>query len=116
MKDQLPSPDFDRSRYDRPNQDWECGWTCDGCPCRIGPSPSGKCRATAECRPVLEAMRREVGAEWLLWGTDMPFQNRFCTYRQSRTYLERHARDLFSPSEMAALMGGNAARLLRLAR
>jgi predicted TIM-barrel fold metal-dependent hydrolase len=69
-----------------------------------------------ECRPVLEAMRREVGAEWLLWGTDMPFQNRFCTYRQSRTYLERHARDLFSPSEMAALMGGNAARLLRLAR
>jgi hypothetical protein len=46
----------------------------------------------------------------------MPFQNRFCTYRQSRTYLERHARDLFSPSEMAALMGGNAARLLRLAR
>lgn len=67
-----------------------------------------------ECRPVLEAMRREIGSEWLLWGTDMPFQNRFCTYRQSRTYLERHARDLFTESELAAVMGGNAARLLRL--
>lgn len=69
-----------------------------------------------ECHPVLEAMVREVGADWLLWGTDMPFQNRFCTYRQSRTYLERHAQHLFAPSEMAALMGGNAARLLRLGR
>lgn len=64
MKDQLPSPDFDRSRYDRPNQDWECGWTCDGCPCRIGPSPSGTCRATAECRPVLEKKDGEDKGRW----------------------------------------------------
>lgn len=64
MKDQLPSPDFDRSRYERPNQDWECGWTCDGCPCRIGPSPSGECRATAECRPVLEKKDGEEKGRW----------------------------------------------------
>lgn len=64
MKDQLPSPDFDRSRYERPNQDWECGWTCDGCPCRIGPSPAGKCRATAECRPVLEKKEGEEKGRW----------------------------------------------------
>ncbi len=64
VKDQLPSPDFDRSRYERPNQDWECGWTCDGCPCRIGPSPDGKCRATAECRPVLEKKAGEEKGHW----------------------------------------------------
>ncbi len=64
VKDQLPSPDFDRSRYERPNQDWECGWTCDGCPCRIGPSPSGECRATAECRPVLEKKEGEEKGRW----------------------------------------------------
>ena len=46
----LPSPDFDETRYERPNKDWICGHTCDGCPCRIGPSPSGECRATTECR------------------------------------------------------------------
>lgn len=64
MKDQLPSPDFDRSRYERPNQNWECGWTCDGCPCRIGPSPTGECRATAECRPVLEQKEGEQKGRW----------------------------------------------------
>ena len=31
-----PSPDFDESRYERPNKNWLCGHTCDGCPCRIG--------------------------------------------------------------------------------
>ncbi len=64
MKDQLPSPDFDRNRYDRPNQNWECGRTCEGCPCRIGPSPSGECRATAECRPVLEKKDGEEKGRW----------------------------------------------------
>ena len=29
------------------------------------------------CRPWLRAMLAEVGADRLLWGTDMPFQNRF---------------------------------------
>ena len=64
MKDQLPSPDFDRHRYERPNQDWECGWTCDGCPCRIGPSPTGECRATTECRPVLAKKEGEEKGRW----------------------------------------------------
>ena len=35
-------------------------------------------------QPVLEEMVEKIGADRLLWGTDMPFQNRFCTYRQSR--------------------------------
>jgi len=48
-----PSPDFDSNRYERPNKKWVCGNAKDGCPCRIGPSPSGDCRATTECAPRL---------------------------------------------------------------
>lgn len=64
VKEQLPSPDFDRNQYDRPNHNWECGRACEGCPCRIGPSPSGECRATAECRPVLEKKDGEEKGRW----------------------------------------------------
>lgn len=60
----LPSPDFDRSRYERPNKNWVCGHACDGSPCRIGPSPSGKCRATTECFPELELKQGEETGTW----------------------------------------------------
>jgi hypothetical protein len=43
----------------------------------------------------------------------MPFQNRFCTYRQSREWIERYC-DFLEPSQLASLMGGTAARLLRI--
>jgi predicted TIM-barrel fold metal-dependent hydrolase len=69
-----------------------------------------------ECRPALEGMIRHIGPSRLLWGTDMPFQNRFCTYRQSRHYLERHCTDLLSPTDLAQVLGGTAARLLGLRR
>jgi len=60
MKDQLPTPDFNSNQYARPNQDWECGWACDGKPCRIGPDPKGHCRATFECKPALELREGET--------------------------------------------------------
>ena len=44
-----------------------------------------------EAWPMLEAMVEHIGADRLVWGTDMPFQNRFCTYRQSRDYIEKYA-------------------------
>jgi predicted TIM-barrel fold metal-dependent hydrolase len=65
------------------------------------------------CQPVLEAMAEQVGCDRLLWGTDMPFQNRFCTYRQSREWIERYSTFL-DPDQLAAVMGGTAARLLRI--
>ena len=40
-----------------------------------------------EVWPALQEMVARLGARRLLWGTDMPFQNRFCTYRQSRRWL-----------------------------
>ena len=60
----VPTPDFNESNYDRPNKNWLCGHACDGCPCRIGPSPSGECRATAECKPQLVVKEGETKGTW----------------------------------------------------
>lgn len=68
----------------------------------------------AECRPVLEAMIRHIGPDRLIWGSDMPFQNRFCTYRQSRDYLDKYSAWFLSPADLAKIIGGNIARLLRI--
>ena len=49
--------DFKFSRYQRPNQDWECG-SADACAaCPLGPDAAGKCRATCECAPRKEGDR-----------------------------------------------------------
>lgn len=69
MKDQLPAPEFDRGRYERPNQDWICGHACEGRPCRLGPGANGSCRATAECRPLLVT---QPGQEKGLWKCTRP--------------------------------------------
>ena len=63
--------------------------------------------------PTLEQMIERTGADHMLWGTDMPFQNRFCTYRQSRDYLEKYC-DFLSKEDLAMIMGGTAARILGL--
>ncbi len=71
-----------------------------------------------EVWPTLEAMVERIGPSRLMYGTDMPFQNRFCTYRQSRHWLERH----FAPAaglngdDLALIMGGTAARVLGAAK
>jgi predicted TIM-barrel fold metal-dependent hydrolase len=71
-----------------------------------------------EVWPTLEAMIEHAGPNQLLWGTDMPFQNRFCTYRQSRHWIEKH----FGPSvglsedDVGLIMGGAAARVLGIER
>ena len=64
-----------------------------------------------EVWPTLEAMLRRVGAAQLLWGTDMPFQNRFCTYRQSRSWIECA---FIGRDDLARMMGGTAARIVGL--
>ena len=72
-----PSPDFDETRYERPNKDWLCGHNCDGCPCRLGPSPSGECRAGPECKPLLVVPAGETKGTWKCtrpsdWGGTCP--------------------------------------------
>ena len=66
-----------------------------------------------ELRPTLEQMVERIGADRLLWGTDMPFQNRFCTYRQSRRWIEDYC-EFLSAEDLAAIMGGTCARVLAL--
>ena len=67
----------------------------------------------SEALPALEEMVGRIGAGRLLWGTDMPFQNRFCTYRQSRDWIEKYA-GFLNASDRDAIMGGTAARILGL--
>jgi predicted TIM-barrel fold metal-dependent hydrolase len=67
-----------------------------------------------EAWPVLEAMVEHVGADHLNWGTDMPFQNRFCTYRQSRKWIEDYC-EFLSEADLAMIMGRTTARILGLA-
>ena len=42
----------------------------------------------------------------------VPFQNRFCTYRQSRDWIEKYCADFISPDQMKLLMGDSCARVL----
>ena len=67
-----------------------------------------------EVWPMFEQMVERIGADQLLWGTDMPFQNRFCTYRQSRDWIEKYC-DFLTPADRTAIMGGTAARILGVA-
>ena len=62
---------------------------------------------------TLEELVHRIGAHQLLWGTDMPFQNRFCTYRQSRDWIEKYC-GFLSQEEDEAVMGGTASRILGL--
>jgi hypothetical protein len=64
MKANPQKPVFSTKEYVRPNLDWECGRLCEGCPCRIGPTPSGQCRATYECTPRLDTKPGEVKGHW----------------------------------------------------
>ncbi len=87
-----PPPGFDSRRYERPNKDWECGHARDGCPCRIGPSPSGECRATTECTPRLVLKPGEEKGTWVCtrpadWGGpcgDGPLPDGRCCREVSR--------------------------------
>ena len=66
-----------------------------------------------EVVPTIEEMVERIGADRLLWGTDMPFQNRHCTYRQSRDHIERYC-PFLEAEELRLIMGGSAARILGL--
>jgi predicted TIM-barrel fold metal-dependent hydrolase len=66
-----------------------------------------------EAQGLIRQMRELFGASRLVWGSDMPNVERVCTYRQSVDYVRRYC-PFFSASEKDAVLGGNAAELLRL--
>ena len=104
--DRITLPDRIWAPFENPNLSLEVCF-----PVRIGDVFDYPYR---EVWPTLAAMVERIGPSQLMYGTDMPFQNRFCTYRQSRHWLERH----FAPSaglsvdDLALIMGGTAARVL----
>jgi predicted TIM-barrel fold metal-dependent hydrolase len=66
-----------------------------------------------EAQALIRHMRDLFGASRLVWGSDMPNVERFCTYRQCVDYVRRHCAFL-SASEKDAVMGGNMAELFGL--
>jgi len=67
-----------------------------------------------EAQALVRGMRDVFGATKLVWGSDMPNVERFCTYRQCVDYVRRHCTFL-SASEKDAILGVNIARLMGIA-
>jgi len=65
-----------------------------------------------QLRPMIKELYEKLGAEKLLWGSDMPNVERNCTYKQSLDYLARYC-TFIAPEDMDLIIGGNAARLLK---
>ena len=56
----------------------------------------------------------EVGAEKLMWGSDMPFCGGiWCSYRQAIDYIRLHC-DFLSCQEKNLVLRGNVARMFEL--
>ena len=68
--------------------------------------------------PRQTSMMRRVydryGAGVLVWGSDVPWCYRACTYQQCLDSVREHS-PFVSSDEMDAVLGGNMARLLKLA-
>lgn len=103
--DQIVLPEAIWSPFQNPNCNLEVCF-----PIRLGDLIDYPYR---EVWPTLEEMVERIGADHLLWGTDMPFQNRFCTYRQSRNWIETCC-SFLSSEDLSKLMGGTTARILGL--
>lgn len=63
-----------------------------------------------EAQALIKDLRDRYGAHKLLWGSDMPNVERFCTYRQCLDYVRRYC-DFLTPKEKEMVLGGNAAEL-----
>ena len=52
MSRELQPRGFQESPYQRPAENWTCGWAASGRACPRGPTPDGACIVTHECSPV----------------------------------------------------------------
>ena len=64
-----------------------------------------------EAQSLIQGLRNLFGAERLMWGSDMPNVERFCTYKQSIDYVRRHC-EFLSASEKDRILGLNAIELM----
>lgn len=68
----------------------------------------------AELHTAIVQLVDTLGADRLMWGTDMPNVERFCNYRQTLDAFRVHCRGLISDDDIANIAGGTAARLFAL--
>ena len=67
-----------------------------------------------QSRPVIEEAVRRIGAERVIWGTDMPIVMRHWTYQQNIDFIVDYC-DFLSNEERQMIMGGAARRSPALA-
>lgn len=63
-----------------------------------------------EAQVLIKDLRDRYGAHKLVWGSDMPNVERFCTYRQCLDYVLKYC-DFLTAKEKDLVLGGNAAEL-----
>ena len=63
-----------------------------------------------EAQALIESLRDQLGADRLMWGSDMPNVERFCTYRQSLDYVRRYC-PFLTAREKDLILGDNCAAL-----
>ena len=67
-----------------------------------------------EGQEMLKHWCDQVGAEKLMWGSDMPFSGGlWCTYRQAVDYIRLYC-DCLSQAQKDLILGDNAARMFKL--
>ena len=64
-----------------------------------------------QIRSALEKVVQRLGADRLMWGTDIPMVMRFQTYRQSLDSLRLNL-DFLDQADIDLICGGNTARLM----
>jgi predicted TIM-barrel fold metal-dependent hydrolase len=64
-----------------------------------------------EAQALIRGLRDRFGASKLMWGSDMPNVERFCTYRQCVDYVRRHC-PFLAAGEKDRILGANAAEML----
>ena len=62
---------------------------------------------------IVRVIYEHFGARCMLWGSDMPFTLRTCTYRQCLDAIRYHT-DFMTEDDRKLVMGGNAARLYKV--
>jgi predicted TIM-barrel fold metal-dependent hydrolase len=63
-----------------------------------------------EAQTLIRDLRDRFGAHKLIWGSDMPNVERFCTYRQCVDYVRRYC-EFLTAAEKDLILGQNVAEL-----
>jgi predicted TIM-barrel fold metal-dependent hydrolase len=64
-----------------------------------------------ELHPTIVQLVETLGSDRLIWGTDMPNVERFCTYRQTLDAFRIHCRGVVTDADIANIIGGTVAQL-----